>query len=303
MTLDSPSIVRPNEALQVSRDHCRELSKAQAKNFYWGMKLVPEPKRSAMYALYAWMRRVDDLADEAGDVDAKRAALMAFQHRTDQVMSSAVSEQHYPDGDLIWPAFCDAARTYGLQTQDLHDMIAGQLADLEPVRFTRFEDLYVYCYKVASVVGLCCVRIWGHDDHPDLRQLSEWRGIAFQLTNILRDVLEDAQRGRVYLPAEDFDVYEINPAMFTLGKPADLLPGLKKVAERARQYYEDSAPLDQLVHPDGRACLWAMTRIYRGLLEKILENPVRVLSGERVSLSKLRKVSIALQASWRSPRG
>lgn len=286
------------QRLARSRERCEVLSRERARNFYYGMKLVPEPKRSAMFALYAWMREADDLADAAGQLDEKQRALEQFKALTDVATDAATDTSALPAGDL-WPGVREMVLRYQIPREYLHEMIAGQVLDQHKTRYRTFEELYDYCYKVASVVGLCCVDIWGFEGGEETRKLAEWRGIAFQLTNILRDVLEDAGRDRVYLPAEDFGVVQLNPVMFTMGKPADVLPGLRRVAQRAIEYYTKSAPLDRRVHRDGRPCLWAMTEIYRGLLEKIVRDPMVVLSGKRVRLSGLHKAWIALRAPLR----
>jgi phytoene synthase len=299
-----------SDVLRASQAYCAQVTRERAANFYHGMKLVAEPKRSANYALYAWMRLADDLADEAGELAAREVALRQFYEKTLRVIDPAGGAEAARaaaggavaggDGgdELLWPAVRDMVLRYGLPTEYLEQMIAGQLLDQKQMRYRTFGELYDYCYKVASVVGLSCIEIWGYEGGAATRQLSEWRGIAFQLTNILRDVMEDAERGRIYLPAEDFGVYDLSPTMFTLDRSGDVVRGIGKVAQRAVEYYEKSAPLEAKVHPDGRACLWAMTRIYRGLLDQIVRDPAVVLS-RRVSLSKWRKLAIAVEASWR----
>jgi 15-cis-phytoene synthase len=279
-------------SLAASLEHCRRVAGARARNFYYGMRLVPEPRRGAMYALYAWMRQADDLADAAGEVDQKRLALEEFRRQTRLAMADAGA---LPAGDL-WPAFRELAMRYSIPPSYFDDMIDGQLMDQRQAQYQNFDQLYDYCYKVASVVGLCCIQVWGYEGGESTRKLAEWRGIAFQLTNILRDVVEDAQRGRVYLPAEDFGLFEVNPSMFTLGRAGDASAGLRRVAQRAREYYLKSAALDDLVHPEGRPCLWAMTEIYRSLLDQIEPDPTIVLR-RRVRLGGLRKAWIALRAT------
>jgi phytoene synthase len=266
------------------------------------MKLVPEPKRSAMYALYAWMREADDLADTAGDGETKREALERFRKNTDAMIDTDPAPDAVTDaaeGPTIWPAVRQMARGSGVPRRYFHEMIEGQLLDQEKHRYPTFDALYGYCYRVASVVGLACIEIWGYEGDAETRQLAEWRGIAFQLTNILRDVLEDARRDRVYLPAEDFDLHELSPTLFTMSAGEDAVAGLRRTAERAADYYERSAPLEKRVHPDGRPCLWAMTQIYRGLLIKIRRDPAAVLRDQRIRLGSLHKGWIALRASWR----
>ncbi|QNN24837.1 squalene/phytoene synthase family protein [Planctomycetales bacterium ZRK34] len=286
------------DALQASHSYCCDVVKTRARNFYYGLKLVPEPKRSACYALYAWMREADDLADEAGDAAAKEKTLRAFWQQTEQAINPQLGELVDLPESLLWPAVRDMVLRYELPREYLSEMIDGQLLDQHKTRYKTFEELYEYCYKVASVVGLACVCIWGVDDFDKAKQLSEWRGIAFQLTNILRDVQEDAERDRVYMPADAYELFEINPTMFTLGDQSSALVGIRKIAEQAAEYYEKSAPLDAMVHPDGRPCLRAMTGIYRALLEKIRKHPEAVLSGQRVSVGKWKKLAIMLRAKW-----
>ncbi|MDX1566038.1 MAG: phytoene/squalene synthase family protein [Phycisphaeraceae bacterium] len=283
--------------LAESQTHCQELSKEQARNFYYGMKLVPEPKRSAMFALYAWMRMADDITDAAGETEAKEEALGVFLETTARAVDPQLSNLSDLPRGRVWPAVREMFLRYQMPMEYFRDMIEGQLMDRPPVRYKNFDQLYDYCYKVASVVGLACIQIWGYDGGAETRQMAEWRGIAFQLTNICRDVMEDVGRDRVYLPAQDFNVHELNPTMFELGRRDEILPGLKKVLQRAESYYEKSAPLDGRVHRDGRACLWAMTEIYHRLLKKIAARPEAVLDGKRVRLSAFRKGWIALRAS------
>lgn len=296
----SMSIASPqwHERLAASQAWCRAITQQRAANFYHGMKLVAGPKRTANYALYAWMRIADDLADEGGSIQDKQAALANFRRNTERAIDPDLpSADDLPEG-MMWPAVRDMALTYNLPHEYLHAMIDGQLLDQEKTRYRTFDELYDYCYKVASVVGLSCIEIWGYDGGAATRQLSEYRGIAFQLTNILRDVMEDAGRDRAYMPAEDFGVFDLSPLMFTMAKPADVAVGLRKVAKRAKHYYDASAALEEHVHADGRACLWAMTQIYRRLLDKVLADPTVVLR-QRVRLGSLRKGMIAVSASCR----
>jgi phytoene synthase len=277
--------------LHQSNEHCHDVTRSRARNFYYGMKLTPEPKRSALYAIYAWMRLADDLADAAGDDQAKAQRLRAFGEQTDDVLDGRAM----PD-DPIWPALRQTVERFEIPRAYLHDMIAGQLLDMTRRRYQTFDQLYEYCYLVASVVGLTCITIWGYDGGEQTRQLAEWRGIAFQLTNILRDVREDADRDRVYVPAADYELFQVNPSMFLLGRTGDALAGLGPTIARADDYFTRSAALDRAVHPDGRACLWAMTRIYHGLFHKIRRDPSIVLGARRVRLAGWRKAWIALRA-------
>ncbi len=285
-----------SEPLSASHALCREVSKRRARNFYYGMKLVPEPKRSAMYAVYGWMRQADDLTDEAGSAAEKAERIERFREQTRRAIADdpdAVGGM--PEGRL-WPAVRETVRQYSLPSKHLDEMLDGQRLDLEKHRYRTFEELADYCYKVASVVGLSCIEIWGYEGGDETRRLSASRGIAFQLTNILRDVREDAERGRVYLPEEDFDGVPIEPAALLGAPPASVLRGIRRVAERAADFFERSEPLVSRVDRDGRACLWAMSTTYRALLRKIERNP-RVVFDRRVRLGSARKSWIALRAS------
>lgn len=268
-----------SDVLAESYAHCHAVTRTRARNFYYGMKLTPEPKRSALYAIYAWMRQADDLADESGAGGAKLARLERLREQTD----AALAGGHIEAG-LVWPAFIDTAKRYDVPRAYLHAMIDGQVLDQRKTTYANFDELYDYCYKVASVVGLTCIGVWGYEGGEETRRLSEWRGIAFQLTNILRDVDEDDGRDRTYLPQDAIGTGGLGDAV-------------RQYVQVARDYYEKSAPLDARVHPDGRPCLWAMTRIYRGLLDRIARRPDAVLAGRRVRLPSWRKAMIAFRAS------
>ena len=289
-TLTTPSLLATGRLsaapadLARSRAFCRDVARTRAGNFYHGMRLVPEPKRSATYALYAWLRVADDLADDEGEPAEKARRLERFWDDTLAVLSGG-----HADGAPLWPAFREAALGYGLPVATLREHVSGQLLDQRKTRYADFDELYDYCRRVASTVGLLCIEIWGHDGTAVSRDLAEYRGVAFQLTNILRDVREDARLGRVYLPGCG-------------ASPEELLRGrvdrhaLHAVVARAREYYERSRPLETHLHRDGVACLWAMTEIYRGVFERIEREPTRVLGERRVGLPKWRKLWVAMRA-------
>jgi len=287
--------------LEASRVYCRDLTKSQAKNFYYGLKLLPEPKRSAMYALYAYMRLVDDIADDDAQtqsLDQRKAALDHWQNLTHQAFSPSPLLPFSPSP--VWPAFMDLIQHYRIPQQVFDDMIAGQRQDLTPTRIRTFNDLHQYCYRVASVVGIASLYVWGFDTTEpaatETLQLATDRGIAFQLTNILRDLCEDAAKGRCYLPEEDLAKFQILPEQIGNGEGGFLALMQFQIA-RARSYYESSAPLASRISADSRPTLEAMTAIYRGILEKIALNPAKVLT-TRVKLSTPQKLLIA----WRALR-
>src|SRR6185295_10459898 len=181
--------------LEESYAFCERVARTQAKNFYYSFLLLSRPQRRAMCAIYAFMRYCDDLSD-AEDVPDRAASIARWRNDLECALAGRAAE--HP----LWPAFADAAEHYRIPHQYFYDMIDGVSSDLEPRRVRTFAELYDYCYHVASVVGLTVVHIFGFDS-PDALKLAEKCGVAFQITNIIRDVKEDAQRGRIYLPAED----------------------------------------------------------------------------------------------------
>jgi phytoene synthase len=292
-------------SLEESRDFCRELTKREARNFYYGLKLLPEPKRSAMYALYGYMRLVDDIADDDANVkslEQRKGDLDAWDRATRQAMAAAGGGAEVPTGSLVWPAFVELVRDYGIPASIFEDMIAGQRQDLEPTKMANFQALYDYCYRVASVVGVASLYVFGFDRTPAAEKetigLGVERGIAFQLTNILRDLREDAGRGRCYIPADELARFKMSAGDLARGEETEAFKKLMEFqVERARGFYERSAALEGRIQGDAVPTLTAMTAIYRGLLEKIAVDPTRVLRG-RVRLSSWAKLRIG----WRAMR-
>ncbi|MEM9915861.1 MAG: phytoene/squalene synthase family protein [Planctomycetota bacterium] len=275
-----------------SYHHCRVVAQRAAGTFYRGMRLTPEPKRSSIFAVYAWMRAADDLVDDdSADVDPA-ARLAAFRRDTDAAIDP---DQPVPTGEL-WPALRDTVRGYAIPAKYLHTMLAGQQSDLRPVTCRTFEELYDYCYRVASIVGLTCVKVWGDDGDPGVAKLAEYRGVALQLTNVLRDLAEDAQRGRVYLPTEDLERFGVTAKQLSEGRADESFLRLMQFQlERARSYYEMSATLERHLTPDCRSTSWAIMRTYRVLLERIADRPERVLR-QRVGLPLPTKLAVVLGA-------
>jgi phytoene synthase len=270
-------------SLVESRAYCEYLTRTQARNFYYGLKLLPEPKRSAMFALYAYMRLVDDIADDEDGrtISQRMDDLNAWGGQT-----RAILEGRGVDGDdihIVWPAFADMAQRYGIPSRIFDDVIAGQRQDLQPEPFGTFEQLYEYCYRVAGTVGLASIYE---------------RGVAFQLTNILRDLREDAARGRNYLPQEELAARKVTDADLRGGRGGEnFLEMMRLQIARAESYYDKSAELERCIDRDSRPTLIAMTDIYRSLLRKLAVEPERVLH-ERVSLSIFTKLLIG----WRAVR-
>jgi phytoene synthase len=276
--------------------HCEAITRQRARNFYYGLRLAPEPQRSALFAMYAWMRRADDLIDASSlGEDERRTAIDTFMAATDNAFAGSLPSA---DDDPMWIAFAGTAQRFPIRREQFREMIDGQLDDLKGDTYESFEELESYCYRVASTVGLICVEIWGYSD-PVARQHAIERGIAFQLTNILRDLREDHDRGRVYLPAELFRKHNLTIDHVLAWSPAVRCADLVlEVVERAEARYAASAPLDMMITPSCLPTLWAMTRIYHGLLEQVRERPERVSMERRLRLSSFRKGAIALRAKF-----
>jgi phytoene synthase len=283
-------------SLAESRAYCASLTKQQARNFYYGLKLLPRPKRNAMFALYAYMRLVDDIADgeDGQSVPHRRDALDAWAEAT----QAALAGQPPRDGQLIWPAFSEMVQEHNVPHRVFYDVIAGQRQDLDLPGFETFEELREYCYRVAGVVGIASIYIWGFEGGAKTESLAIDRGIAFQLTNILRDLREDAARGRIYLPRSELKAAGVDESQFHQSEATEEFRRLMhdQIA-RAHSFYQQSASLESLISSDSRPTLTAMTQIYHGLLEKMRADSGRVLRG-RVRLSHLTKFRIA----WRATR-
>jgi len=269
-------------SLDASYDYCRAVARSRAKNFYYSFLLLAPEQKSAMCAMYAFMRYCDDLSDEPG------AALDPIE-KWREALEGALQGRF--DGHPLWPAFHDAVTRYNIPHQYFRDMIDGVASDLQPREMLVFADLYAYCYRVASVVGLTTIHIFGFHD-PAALPLAEKCGVAFQLTNILRDVKEDAQLNRVYLPAEDLARFSVRREELQQTQPTTgFLRLMEFEADRARRYYEESRPLIGLVDRRSRSSLWVLITIYSRLLEKIRATNYDVLS-RRISLSTWEKLRI-----------
>lgn len=294
-------IVRSRETLHLLVDmsdiavaaaylHCRKIARAAARNFYYGFVLLPDAKRDALCALYAFMRGVDDTADGPGALSEKHLKLETLRKEMDHALASESAD------DPVWIALRHTVAQFGIPPRYLHDLISGAEMDLTVASYRTFEDLQKYCYHVAGAVGLCCLYVFRFTD-PQAPELAEKLGIAFQLTNILRDVRGDYAMGRVYLPQEDFvkfgcDVRAL--AECTGGENTAAL--LDFEIERAWEFYREGWKLLPMVEEDSRAALWAMARIYSGILGKIGERGTGAVSSWPTRLSTAEKIWILLRA-------
>jgi phytoene synthase len=273
---------------------CEAVARREAKNFYYSFLLLATERRRAMCAIYAFMRYCDDLSDS--DAVSDRATGIARWRQDLQCAFRGSAGSRMPE-HALWPAFIDAVARYRIPHEYFFEMIDGVSSDLEPRRVDTFEELYDYCYHVASVVGLTIIHIFGFDSLEALK-LAEKCGIAFQLTNILRDVREDAENQRVYLPEEDLQRFQVTVEEL---RGREVSPRLKELlafeAGRARQYYKEAAPLIEMIHEDSRASLRALIGIYSRLLDRIVESGYEVLS-RRVRVPAWEKVWILARSRW-----
>ena len=268
-----------------SSDFCRTVARRRAKNFYYSFVLLPREQRNAMCAIYAFMRYCDDLSDEPG---ASHEPLERWRCALVDALGGKF------DGYPAWPAFFDTVERYRIPHDYFFQMIEGVMSDLKPRRVATFEELYKYCYQVASVVGLSTIHVFGFDS-LDAPPLAEKCGVAFQLTNILRDVCEDVGRGRVYLPAEDLERFGVKPVDLCAGSRSEPFKRLMRFeADRARGLYREAQPLVGLVHKRSRPALGALIGIYSRLLERIEESGFDVT--RRVKLSTAEKCAIVVRA-------
>ncbi len=282
-------MISKSSELKESYRYCREISRKRAKNFYYSFMALPREKSDAMCAVYAFMRYCDDIADDPG-VSGDRGRMLA---KWGESLERAANGD-YSDS-LIIPAFQDTLRKFDIPAEYFHQLIDGASMDLRVNRYQSFDDLYMYCYKVASVVGLVCIHILGFNS-PAAQKYAEYCGIAFQITNILRDVREDASNGRVYIPEEDLWAFGYSADDLVNGVSDERFLRLMRFeASRAQDYYNAARPLLQLVDSSGRPGLSAMIEIYSSILKRIQLSPGDVMTNY-VSISKARKLSIAAKA-------
>jgi phytoene synthase len=280
--------------LAESYTHCRQLARRSASNFAWAFCLLPARKRQAMYALYAFLRRTDDLGDNPSPVEERRMDLHAWRNSLERALDGTYD-------DPILPALANTVHHFAIPAEHLHAVIDGVLFDCDHYdsdqpRFATFLQLECYCERVASAVGMACIHIWGFKDRAAYEPARQC-GIAFQLTNILRDLRQDAAEGRIYLPQEDFSCTGYAPADLRNGVAnTRFLSLIDLEVERALASYRVAEELIPLLDPSARRIYRTMLNTYRSLLDRICEDPAVILR-QRVGLSRWRKLRI-VGRSW-----
>ncbi len=274
---------------------CRHIARASAKNFYYGFMVLPRRKRNALSAVYAFMRHADDISDDASlPFEERRRKLREFLDAYHSVANGR------PTDDPVFMALRDSQQSYNIPSQLLDQLVAGTFMDVAQdygttpesgVAYQTFSELYDYCYHVASVVGLVCIRIFGYTDNS-AEPLAEQLGVAFQLTNILRDIKEDAALGRIYIPREDLDQFGVTGEELASGAKLDKVrPLLAMEASRARTFYNSASELLPLIDDESQPALWTLVEIYRGILDRIEARNYDVYS-ERVRLTTFEKAKL-----------
>jgi len=265
--------------------HCERVTRRRAANFYYGIRLLPPAKRRAMCAAYAFAREVDDIGDGDLSPEQKVAALDELQGRL-----------HGSNGTEPTPmmiALADATRQFELPVDAFDDLIAGVRTDIYPARFEQFDETVLYCRRVAGSIGRLCLAIFGSRDPERATLLADDLGVAMQLTNILRDVREDATSGRVYLPREDLQRFGCPD--FPDGSGESLSALIAFEAARGREWFDRGLELVPLLDTRSASCVLAMTGIYRRLLDRISDSPQLVME-RRVSLPGWEKAWVAARS-------
>jgi squalene synthase HpnC len=294
--------------MEDSYAQCHRMARAARSNFYYAFFLLPKVKRDALAALYAFMRLVDDVSDDGEDLVAKQRELARWRAALDEAITgqaqlfdgtaALASAFTAPNGAAeVLPALVDTMLRYKMPARYLHDLISGAEMDLTVRTYPTFDRLKEYCYRVAGTVGLTCTHVFGFGDGRAL-DLAEKLGLAFQLTNIIRDIREDYELGRVYLPEDDLARYGVSAE--DLGRTEATL-GVRELlrfeADRAWQCYEEGAALLGLIDPDSRGALWLLVHTYSALLGRMEALDFAVL-GERVRLPRAEKMVFMARARF-----
>jgi phytoene synthase len=272
-------------SLEESYALCGRIARQTGRNFYYSFLVMPREKRAAMCAIYAFMRRSDDIADGAADPAVALEGLRRWRGQVEATLNGAEASEP------ILPALVDTVRRYRIPQRYFHELLDGTEMDQTTTRYATFDELYKYCYRVASAVGLVVLPVFGYKDEGALVP-AEACGIAFQLTNILRDVKEDAQMGRIYLPQEDLRRFGVSEDdIMNARSTPQFLEMMKFEARRASEFYEKARPLLDMIDADSRGTLAVMLAIYGGILHNLERSNFAVFK-ERIRLSTAEKLWI-----------
>jgi 15-cis-phytoene synthase len=276
---------------EAAYERCEQITTAEARNFSYGIKLLPPAKRRAMSAVYAFARRVDDIGDGEQPADERLTGLVDVR--------AQLGRLDQPGDDPVLIALADTALRTGLPIPAFHELIDGCEADVRGTEYQTFDDLHVYCRCVAGSIGRLSLAVFGSADRAVTEPLADSLGVALQLTNILRDVLEDRRNGRIYLPAEDLKRFGVTFDLDEHGQFTDDTDRLTALIEfeaaRAQDWYADGLRLLPMLDRRSRACCGAMAGIYHRLLDRFMARPWLVLR-DRVSLPGWEKAVVAARS-------
>ncbi len=279
----------PTIDLELAYEACRTITRREAKNFYYAFLTLPVAKRRAIYAAYAFCRHCDDSVDEETSTDAKLTALADLHSDLEATYSGNASSP-------VFLALADVAKQYDIPQDYFREVILGVERDLVKDRFKNFDELREYCYRVASVVGLICLQIFGYDN-DDAKEYAVDLGLAMQLTNIIRDVREDLEMGRVYLPQDEMARFGYSEEDLRSGVRNQAFMDLMQFqSQRAREYFDRGFKLLPYLSRRSRACPAVLGALYSKVLDRIEASDYDVLES-RVSLSKAEKIRITAQ-TW-----
>ena len=273
--------------LEYAYRECEQITRREAANFYYGIRLLPRLKRQAMCANYAFARRVDDIGDD-GELDRGAQLERLAQERAGL---AAIAARTVTAGDPVITALAHAHDHYRLPLDALEVLVEGVELDVLGAEYQTFDELVRYCRCVAGSVGRLCLAIFTDGEAGDeAHRLADDLGVAMQLTNILRDIVEDRERGRIYIPAEDRERFGCPD--LAAADPSEVEALIRFEAERAAEWFDHGMHLVSLLDVRSASCVQAMTGIYRRILDRILEDPMQVMRG-RISLSPLEKTWVA----------
>ena len=286
----------PTDRVAEAYRTCTELVRQAGSSFYHGMRLLPNEKRSAIFAVYAWSRVCDDAVDDYEGEEAVNQLL-----RAQQLYEQARTERWMDSPDLISVALGDAIRRFHLSDSGFRSLIRGMQVDLEPRRYQSYDELHSYCLDVAGAVGILCVEIFGYEDDRT-RELAARLGVAMQITNIIRDLKEDSERGRCYLPTEDLEKFDltVDEVLKGLYSPK-IVQLLSFEADRAENYFQDATELFSLIEPDSIRSLKLLYGVYHLILTKARRAEFDVWSS-RIRVSNREALLLMGGTFWRKRR-
>jgi len=294
-------MIPSRDIIEASYVSCRRMSRRAGSSFHAGFLLLPREKRRAMDALYAFMRHTDDLADNLQIAGSRRDSLVAWRASLEQALIGVFKPLAASQGHVLLPALADAVKRFHIPHEHLTAVIDGVEMDLDRRRYETFDDLRLYCQRVASAVGLACIYVWGFRG-PEAFEPARQAGVALQLTNILRDLKEDAAADRVYLPLEDLRQcgYSVDDLLASvINEPFSRL--MRMEIERAEQHYRAANDLMNWLEPDGRRIFGMMMSTYRALLTRIEHRPADVMR-RHIRLGTLARLKILARWTLFAPR-